>query len=152
MKPWGIVKNVIQSITFLNQHNLQEHTYLISKDECSPYPSSETLLLQQVETTTGCPDWSKCKEELTYVHTCTTQPRLRFRKHHGKGSRKTVRTRDQDVCYAVVSSRPDRKAAPITSQQYGCLDICTTATPVDMPTHLGEISQGSAPRQRATSS
>ena len=29
---------------------------------------------------------------------------------------------DQEVCYNVASSRYDRKATPMKSQQYGCLN------------------------------
>lgn len=46
---------------------------------------------------------------------------------------------DQD--YETVSSRYDREAIPVKSQQYGCLKETQTKTsPTDLSTWIGKIS------------
>jgi hypothetical protein len=63
----------------------------------------------------------------------------------GRERRKIQRTKD--ACQEILSSRFGSEAAPMNSQQHGCLNKTSIMTlPIDMPMWTGEMSQGPTPR------
>lgn len=77
---------------------------------------------QQTETITESHNWSQYREQMTMGYldptdASTTQVvHLRLRGHPGRGGEMSEESKDQKVCYKIVSSRCDRKAIPINSQ------------------------------------
>lgn len=54
---------------------------------------------------------------------------------------------DQDECYQNMSSRHDKEAEPIKSEQCGCLKTtCIITAPVHLPTQMKEILHSPIPR------
>lgn len=50
---------------------------------------------------------------------------------------------DQEACYNIVSSRYDKEAALMKSQQYACIrKTCTMTTPVDISLQMGKVLHG----------
>lgn len=65
-----------------------------------------------------------------------------FRENLRRRGGKIVRARGPE-CLLLEVSGGDRESVFITSQQYGCLnETCILTPPLDMPTQIGEISQG----------
>lgn len=57
----------------------------------------------------------------------------------GKGLERLRESEDQEVCHEIISSKQDKKASPIYSQQN--MVALSVAMPDDMPAWMGEISR-----------
>lgn len=57
----------------------------------------------------------------------------------GKGLERLWESEDQEVCHEIISSKQDKKASPIYSQQN--MVALSVAMPDDMPVWMGEISR-----------
>lgn len=103
----------------------------------------------------NCP---KCSQQLTVGcaspnDASNTVLCVKLRGDLGQGEERNVGARDFccGICYEIFSSMYDREGIPMKPHHYVLLTkTWTMTTPVDLPTWMGEISQGSTPRSRAT--
>lgn len=91
-------------------------------------------------------NWSACREELTEgrpasVDTANSPVQhIRRREHHGRRGEKVMRGRGPGALLETVSSRYDREAISMTSQQCGCLNkTWIISILVDVPTWMRNL-------------
>lgn len=108
------------------QHSQYLFLYPQIKVAFIPHKEAFFFFFQEIETITESPNCSKCREHLigSSAPTDTSVPQplyLWLRKHQGQSKCEDFNaTKDQDVCFEIISSIYDMEAEPVKSQHYGC--------------------------------